>query len=88
VDEMPKKRLITASEIQKFCYCQEQFRLEKLDEQGQLDWPQKPDTGRLEEGIEYHKHFRQREATVPRSQVMLIVLGIVFGFICLVLMTR
>ncbi|GAA5345932.1 hypothetical protein CLV97_13817 [Planifilum fimeticola] len=83
---MPKKQMFTASEIQKFCYCQEQFRLEKLEEQGKLHWPQEPDTHRLEEGIEYHKHFRQREVTVPKSQVLLIGLGVVFGLLCLALM--
>lgn len=83
---MTKKRIYTASDIQKFCYCQEQFRLEKLDEQGKLHWPQEPDTHRLEAGIEYHKSYRQREAAVPRRQVLLIGLGVVFGLLCLALM--
>lgn len=83
---MTKKRLFTASEIQKFCYCPEQYRLEKLDEQGKLHWSQKPDTSRLEAGIEYHKSYRQREAAVPRGQVLLIGLGVVFGLLCLALM--
>jgi hypothetical protein len=84
---MTKKRLFTASEIQKFCYCPEQFRLEKLDEKGQLHWPKEPDTHRLEEGIEYHKSYRQKETSAPIVEVFLLIgLGIVIGLLCLALM--
>ena len=59
---MRKRKLYSASEIDRFHFCPEQWRLAELEKQGKIEVPQ-PDTEveeRMAAGQEYHFEFGQR----------------------------
>lgn len=77
-----RKKFYSASDIEKFCYCPEQYRLSELEKQGKIVVSDAENIfieTRFEEGKEYHQQYAQRYYSRPKTSDCSILVG------CLVL---
>lgn len=81
-------RKVTASELSQFCYCEEQYRLSKLEKAEKIT-VRDPETvfidSRLEEGTTYHQRYAGRYQQPQRSGCTSVLQGCLI--VLLILMT-